>query len=88
MLNLYEQLKRFFVYKQLRRFVVLLIGSIIVLAGIVLIFTPGPAIIVIPFGLAILATEFSWAKKLLQKFKSKTSEISKGAKDVLKKTKR
>ncbi|MBH32413.1 MAG: hypothetical protein CMD90_02060 [Gammaproteobacteria bacterium] len=88
MLDLYKQLKRFFVYKQLKRFFVLLVGSIIVLVGVFLIFTPGPAIIVIPFGLAILATEFSWAKSLLKKFKNKTSEISRGAKEVLKKTKR
>ena len=28
---------------------------------------PGPAIVVIPLGLAILATEFVWARRLLQK---------------------
>jgi len=32
---------------------------------------PGPAILVIPLGLAILATEFVWARKLLNKFKDK-----------------
>ena len=49
------------------------------------LFTPGPAIVVIPVGLAVLATEFIWAKKLLQKFKEKTSSISKSAKEVIKK---
>jgi tellurite resistance protein TerC len=28
---------------------------------------PGPAIIVIPAGLAILATEFAWARRLLHR---------------------
>jgi hypothetical protein len=32
---------------------------------------PGPAILVIPAGLAILATEFIWAKKLLEKIKNR-----------------
>ena len=30
---------------------------------------PGPAFLVIPVGLSILATEFVWAKKLLEKVK-------------------
>ena len=72
-------------YKQIRKLVIFLIGISIVLIGCVLFFTPGPAIIVIPIGLAILATEFIWAKKLLKKFKETTSSITKSAKDVIKK---
>ena len=72
-------------YKQIRKMVVFLIGISIVLIGCVLFFTPGPAIIVIPVGLAILATEFIWAKKLLKKFKETTSSIAKSAKDVIRK---
>ena len=72
-------------YKQIRKLVVFLIGISIVLIGCVLFFTPGPAIIVIPVGLAVLATEFIWAKKLLKKFKETTSSITKSAKDVIKK---
>ena len=41
--------------------------------------TPGPAVVVIPAGLAILATEFSWAKFLLGKFKQKFMQYSKEA---------
>jgi len=36
-----------------------------------MIFLPGPAFVVIPVGLAILATEFAWAKVLLDKLKEK-----------------
>ena len=39
--------------------------------GIAMIVLPGPAFIVIPLGLAILAGEFVWAKKLLERVKSK-----------------
>ena len=72
-------------YKQIRKMVVFLIGISIVLIGCVLFFTPGPAIIVIPVGLAVLATEFIWAKRLLKKFKETTLSITKSAKDVIKK---
>ena len=71
-------------YKQIRKLAIFLIGISIVLIGCILFFTPGPAIIVIPIGLAVLATEFIWAKKLLNKFKEKTSSISKSAKKVIK----
>ena len=72
-------------YKQIRKLVIFLIGISIVLIGCVLFFTPGPAIIVIPIGLAILATEFIWAKKLLKKFKETTSSITQSAKDAIRK---
>ena len=72
-------------YKQIRKLVIFLIGISIVLIGCVLFFTPGPAIIVIPIGLAILATEFIWAKKLLKKFKETTSSISRSAKNAIRK---
>ena len=72
-------------YKQIRKLVIFLIGTSIVLIGCVLFFTPGPAIIVIPVGLAVLATEFIWAKKLLKKFKETTSSITQSAKDAIRK---
>ena len=72
-------------YKQIRKLVIFLIGTSIVLIGCVLFFTPGPAIIVIPVGLAVLATEFIWSKKLLKKFKETTSSITKSAKDAIRK---
>jgi tellurite resistance protein TerC len=50
------------------------IGFTILIIGIFMIVLPGPAFIVIPLGLAILATEFVWAKKWLDKVKQKISE--------------
>jgi len=50
-----------------RRAVVLILGTLVLLVGVAMIFLPGPAIIVIPAGLAILATEFRWAQNLLDK---------------------
>ena len=42
------------------------IGVSVLAFGIALIVLPGPAFIVIPLGLAILATEFLWARRLLR----------------------
>jgi len=50
-----------------RRLVVGVIGSTVVLLGLIMIFTPGPAMILIPLGLAILGIEFAWARHLLRK---------------------
>ena len=54
---------------QARRLVIAVIGGTILLLGLVMTVTPGPAIIVIPMGLAILAVEFAWARRLLLRFK-------------------
>lgn len=57
--------------RQIKRIIVAIIGSTVLLIGIALLLLPGPAFIVIPLGLAILATEFVWARKLLKKAKSR-----------------
>ncbi len=48
----------------LRKLIVGIIGGTILLIGVALIVLPGPAFIVIPIGLAILATEFAWARRM------------------------
>jgi len=35
--------------------------------GVVMLVTPGPAVVFIPLGLAILAIEFAWARRLLKR---------------------
>lgn len=56
--------------RKARQLVVGVVGATVVLIGFIMIFTPGPAIIVIPLGLGILATEFVWARNLLYKVKT------------------
>ena len=46
------------VLRTTRKVVVAVIGSTVLLVGVIMIVAPGPAFIVIPAGLAILATEF------------------------------
>jgi putative transmembrane protein PGPGW len=52
---------------RIRRLIVGVVGGTVLLIGFALIFLPGPAIVVIPVGLAILATEFAWARRYVQK---------------------
>ena len=47
------------------RVIILIVGGTVLAVGIAMIVLPGPAFVLIPLGLAILATEFIWAKKLL-----------------------
>ena len=58
------------------RAVIAVIGVSVILFGVILLFTPGPAVIVIPLGLGILATEFVWAGRLLR-------NVRDGAKSLL-----
>ena len=58
----------------IRRAVIFVIGATVCLIGVVLFFTPGPAIVVIPVGLMILATEFAWAKVILKKVKERIEQ--------------
>ena len=53
-----------------RKVAVAVIGATVLAVGVALIVLPGPAIVVIPLGLAILATEFLWARRLLRRVKA------------------
>lgn len=57
----------------LRRVVVAVIGFTVLLIGVAMVVLPGPAVLVIPLGLAILATEFVWARRLLDKARATIS---------------
>jgi uncharacterized protein (TIGR02611 family) len=54
------------ILRQARRVVILIVGSTVLLFGIALLVLPGPAFVVIPVGLAILATEYAWARRWLK----------------------
>jgi tellurite resistance protein TerC len=51
----------------LRRVLIAVIGSTVVLIGVALLVLPGPGLVTIALGLAILATEFVFARALLKK---------------------
>jgi uncharacterized protein (TIGR02611 family) len=48
-----------------------LVGGTVTTAGVVMLVTPGPGLVVIITGLAILATQFAWAERALEKVKER-----------------
>jgi uncharacterized protein (TIGR02611 family) len=42
-------------------------GTLILIGGLIMLVTPGPAFVLIPVGLAMLALEFEWAERLLER---------------------
>ena len=62
---------------QAKRLVVIVIGFTILVAGVAMIVLPGPAVVIIPVGLTILATEFIWARKLLHAVKERIRRMRK-----------
>lgn len=58
-----------------RKIAVAVIGTTVLMVGLALTVLPGPAIVVIPLGLAILATEFLWARRLLCRIRQGTPRL-------------
>lgn len=56
-------------YCQARKIAVSIVGGTVLAAGVALIVLPGPAVVVIPVGLAILALEFAWARRWLKRLR-------------------
>jgi tellurite resistance protein TerC len=73
MIEVFELYSMIKTLQQAKRIVKVVIGFTILLIGLAMTVLPGPAIVVIPAGLAILATEFLWAKRLLERIKQGAS---------------
>jgi uncharacterized protein (TIGR02611 family) len=61
--------------QQARRFFRILIGFTLLLAGVVMLVIPGPGWLTIVLGLAVLAAEFVWARRLLNRLKAEAARI-------------
>jgi uncharacterized protein (TIGR02611 family) len=60
-----------FIGRNGKRIAVTVVGFVVILAGIVLLVLPGPGWALIFLGLAILATEYVWARRMLDQAKEK-----------------
>lgn len=61
--------------RQVRRLVILVVGLTVVLIGVIMFVTPGPGLVVLPLGLAILAIEFVWARRLLHQVRERAMKM-------------
>ena len=66
-----------------RKILIGVMGGTVLLIGIIMLVTPGPAVVVIPIGLAILATEFAWAKHYKDKLEEKWRALRNRRKKVV-----
>ncbi len=55
--------------QQVRRVFLIIAGFTLLLAGGVMLVTPGPGMLVIFLGLGLLAAEFVWARRLMDRIK-------------------
>lgn len=64
-------------FKRAKRLIIGIVGFTVLLIGLALIVLPGPAFVVLPIGLAILASEFAWARLLLRRVRNKLKKNGK-----------
>lgn len=65
----------------LRRFLDLVLGLLTLVVGVLMIFTPGPASLVIPLALALLGREFRWARQSSLVLRRKLRRIFRGRRE-------
>jgi len=61
--------------RHLRRLAIGVIGLTVLAIGVAMIVLPGPATVVIPLGLGILAVEFAWARRMLERLKNGANHV-------------
>jgi len=59
----------------MKKFFIALIGGTLLLVGVALLVLPGPGLPVIGAALAILATEFLWARRALRNAKGAVAKV-------------
>ncbi|MDQ3569169.1 MAG: PGPGW domain-containing protein [Actinomycetota bacterium] len=77
-----------FIGRNAKRLAVTIVGGVVLVAGLTMLVLPGPAIVVVPLGFAILATEYAWAAVALNKSKDMVDSAGKRTKKGLAKIKK
>ncbi|MGH8888945.1 MAG: PGPGW domain-containing protein [Acidothermaceae bacterium] len=63
-------------WKLIRRLAITVVGLVVLLIGVVLIVAPGPGFLVIALGLLILSLEYEWARRNLERVKSRARTVA------------
>jgi hypothetical protein len=73
----------------MKKFFIALIGGTVLVLGAAMLVLPGPGMLVVAGGLAILATEFFWARRALRNAKGAVARVrrSAGLRDWLRRAK-
>ena len=62
-------------YRAGRKLAIAAVGASVVAVGVAMLVLPGPAILVIPLGLAVLALEFAWARRWLERLREGSRSV-------------
>lgn len=71
-----------FAFHSSKRIAVTVVGGVLVLGGIAMLVLPGPGIVVVVAGFAVLGTEYAWAASALDRTKAtaeRAGQMAKGA---------
>ncbi len=71
-----------FIWRSSKRAAVFVLGVALLCIGLVMFVTPGPGIVLVVAGLAVLATEFAWAEHLLDKAKESAAKAGQSAQRI------
>lgn len=71
-----------FIWRSSKRAAVFVVGVALLVVGFIMFVTPGPGIVLVVAGLAVLATEFAWAEHLLDKAKEQAAKAGRSAQKV------
>jgi len=63
-------------YRHARKVVVIVIGATLLLLGLAMLVLPGPGLVVVYLGFAVLASEFVWAQRWLRQIKQKMEPLA------------
>jgi intracellular septation protein A len=62
-----------------KRFAVTIVGAALLVLGAAMMVLPGPGILVIVAGLAVLATEYVWAQRMLKTARTQAEKVQEAA---------
>ena len=71
-----------FAFRSSKRIAVTVVGGLLVVGGIAMLVLPGPGILVVVAGFAVLGTEYAWAAAALDRTKAtaeRAGQVAKGA---------
>jgi hypothetical protein len=69
-----------FLLRSSKRIAVTAVGGVLVIGGLAMLVLPGPGILVVVAGFAVLGTEYAWAAAALERTKRTASQAGKAAK--------
>ena len=68
-----------FMVRSSKRIAVSVVGGVLVAAGVVMLVLPGPGLLVIVLGFAVLGTEYAWAAAALERSKRMAAQAGQAA---------